>query len=50
MMIPTSIARDINEHVVTTPSTTTYNGEGNGGGSSNHELIATNAPPYEHTS
>jgi hypothetical protein len=49
-MILTSIARDGKEHVVTTPITITYHGEGNGGESANHELIATYAPPYEHTS
>jgi len=45
-----SITRDEKEHVVTTPITTSYNGRGSGGGNANHELITTNAPPYEHTS
>ncbi len=45
-----SIAGDEKEHVVTTPITTAYNGRGSGGESANLELIATNAPPYEHTS
>lgn len=49
-MILTSIVGDGKEHFVTTPISTTYNGEGNGGGSANHELIATSTPPYEHTS
>jgi hypothetical protein len=49
MMTLTSIVGDGKEHVVTTLITTIYNGEGSGGGSANHELIATNAPPYEHT-
>jgi hypothetical protein len=49
-MTLTSIAGDEKEHVVTTPITTADNRKGSGGESANHELIATNAPPYEHTS
>ncbi len=49
-MILTYIVGDGKEHAVTTPITITYNGEGHGGESANHELIAKYAPPYEHTS
>jgi hypothetical protein len=38
-MIFTSITRDGNEHVVTTPITIAYNGGGSGGRNVNHELI-----------
>jgi hypothetical protein len=49
-MTPTSITRDEKEHVVTTLVIASYNGRGSGGRSSDHELITTNTPPYEHTS
>ncbi len=45
-MTPTYVARNEKEHIVTTPIIVVYNG----GGSANHELIATSTPPYEHTS
>jgi hypothetical protein len=45
-MTPTFVAGDEKEHVVTTPIIVVYSG----GGSANHEVIATNALPYEHTS
>jgi hypothetical protein len=49
-MTLTFIVRDGKEHVVTTPIIIVYNGRGSGGESANRELIATNAPPYEHKS
>jgi hypothetical protein len=45
-MIITSIVGDGKEHILNTLVTTTYNG----GGGANHELIAIDALPYEHTS
>jgi hypothetical protein len=45
-MIITFVARDGKKHVVNTLVNVVYNG----GGSVSHELIAIDAPPYEHTS
>jgi hypothetical protein len=49
-MIPTFVAGDKKEHVITTPIIATYNGGGSGGRSVSHELIVIDAPPYEQTS
>jgi len=49
-MILTFIARDEKVPIIFTFVTTTYNGGRSGGGSTLHELIATNTPPYEQTS
>ncbi len=45
-MTLTSVVGDEKEHIITIPIIVVYNG----GGSANHELIATNPLPYENTS